>query len=132
VEIVSHAGRVILTGWPKNDTLMPTGTITKKEIDIRGARTSAGEFEEAVDLIYHDRIPVKKILTRWMPSTRLPNTIIDIESNPETTSSSILRSIKEKQLFLQKLACFAGPALRCHVPVGDAPPRGHSFMTADG
>ena len=25
--------------------------ITKKEVDIRGARTSAGEFEEALDLI---------------------------------------------------------------------------------
>ena len=50
-DAVCNAGRIILTGWPKNDTSIATGTITKKELDVRGARTSAGEFEEALDLI---------------------------------------------------------------------------------
>lgn len=33
LELVSNAGRVIFTGWPKQNTPIPTGTITKKEIE---------------------------------------------------------------------------------------------------
>ena len=36
-DLVSNAGRITLTGWPKKETSLPTDVITKKEIDIRGA-----------------------------------------------------------------------------------------------
>ena len=45
LDLVSNAGRITLTGWPKKETSLPTDMITKKEVDIRGARTSAGEFQ---------------------------------------------------------------------------------------
>ena len=64
LKLVSNAGRITLTGWPKNETPMPTDVITKKEVDIRGARTSAGEFEEAIELIYTRKVDVQKILTK--------------------------------------------------------------------
>lgn len=37
--------------WPKKETPLPADVITKEEVDIRGARTSAGEFEEAISLM---------------------------------------------------------------------------------
>ena len=55
LDFVSNAGRITLTGWPKKETSIPTDLITKKEVDIRGARTSAGEFEEALDL--YEQLP---------------------------------------------------------------------------
>jgi threonine dehydrogenase-like Zn-dependent dehydrogenase len=61
---------------------MPTDVITKKEVDIRGARTSAGEFEEAIDLIYNKKVDVQKILTKTVSMEEAPATIIDIEKNP--------------------------------------------------
>lgn len=82
LDIVSHAGRIALTGWPKKETPIPTDMITKKEIDIRGARTSAGEFEEALDLIYHGKVNVRGILTKVVSIDEAPETIIDIEKNP--------------------------------------------------
>jgi threonine dehydrogenase-like Zn-dependent dehydrogenase len=82
LKLVSNAGRITLTGWPKNETPMPTDVITKKEVDIRGARTSAGEFEEAIDLIYNKKVDVQKILTRTVSMEEAPATIIDIEKNP--------------------------------------------------
>jgi threonine dehydrogenase-like Zn-dependent dehydrogenase len=82
LKLVSNAGRITLTGWPKNETPMPTDVITKKEVDIRGARTSAGEFEEAIDLIYSKKVDVQKILTRTVSMEEAPATIIDIEKNP--------------------------------------------------
>ena len=82
LDYVSHAGRITLTGWPKTATELPTDVITRKEIDIRGARTSAGEFEEAIDLIYNKKIDIQKILTKTISLEEAPETIRDIEKNP--------------------------------------------------
>ena len=82
LDIVSHAGRIALTGWPKQETPIPTDVITRKEVDIRGARTSAGEFPEAIDLIYHGKVDVRRILTKVISIDEAPETIRDIEKNP--------------------------------------------------
>ena len=82
LDYVCHAGRITLTGWPKKETSLPTDVITRKEIDIRGARTSAGEFEEALDLILTKRVDMMKILTKTISVEEAPATIIDIEKNP--------------------------------------------------
>lgn len=82
LDLVSNAGRITFTGWPKGETSLPTDVITKKEIDIRGARTSAREFEEAVKLIVSGKVDVRKILTKTITLEEAPETIIDIEKNP--------------------------------------------------
>jgi len=82
LDLVCHAGRVTLTGWPPKETPIPTDAITRKEIDIRGARTSAGEFEEAIELIYTKKVDVAKILTKTISLDEAPETIRDIEQNP--------------------------------------------------
>lgn len=82
LDYVSHAGRITLTGWPKTETPLPTDAITRKEIDIRGARTSAGEFEEAIDLIYTKKVDIARILTKTISIDEAPEVIRDIEKNP--------------------------------------------------
>lgn len=82
LDIVSHAGRIALTGWPKQEAPIPTDMITRKEVDVRGARTSAGEFPEAIDLIYHQKVDARRILTKVISIDEAPETIRDIEKNP--------------------------------------------------
>lgn len=82
IEQVSFAGRIVFTGWPKESTLLPTGMITKKELDIRGGRTSVNEFEEAIDLIYNNKINARAVLTKIIDLDEVPKTIKDIEKNP--------------------------------------------------
>lgn len=82
LDYVCHAGRITLTGWPHKETPLPTDMITRKEIDIRGARTSAREFEEALDLIMTKRVDMTKILTKTVSLAEAPDTIRDIEKNP--------------------------------------------------
>ncbi len=82
LDYVSHAGRVTLTGWPKTETSIPTDIITRKEIDIRGARTSAGEFEEALELIRTKKVDMLQLLTKTITLPETPETIRDIEKNP--------------------------------------------------
>lgn len=82
LDIVSNAGRIILTGWPKTGTQIDTSVITKKEVDVRGSRTSAGEFEEAIDLIYHHKIDVRAILTQVVPAEEIPDAVRNIDQHP--------------------------------------------------
>ena len=82
LDIVSHAGRIALTGWPKQETPIPTDMITRKEVDVRGARTSAGEFPESIELIYHQKVDARRILTKVISIDEAPETIRDIEKNP--------------------------------------------------
>ena len=83
LDIVSYAGRIALTGWPETETSLPTDIITKKEIDIRGARNSAGEFAEALELISSGAVNVKAILTDTVPISDAATALIDIEKHPE-------------------------------------------------
>lgn len=82
LDLVCNAGRITLTGWPKNETLLPTDVITKKEVDIRGARTSANEFEEAIRLIHSGQVDARQILTKTVSLDEAADTIRDIEKNP--------------------------------------------------
>ena len=82
LDMVCHAGRITFTGWPKKETSLPTDTITRKEIDLRGARTSAGEFPEALELIATKKVDMLKLLTKTVKLEEVPETIIDIEKNP--------------------------------------------------
>ncbi|MDD4849824.1 MAG: zinc-binding alcohol dehydrogenase family protein [Gemmiger sp.] len=91
LDLVSNAGRITLTGWPKKETSLPTDLITKKEVDIRGARTSAGEFEEALDLILTKKVDMTKILTKTISLAEAPDTIIDIEKNPGDYMKVVVR-----------------------------------------
>ena len=65
--------------------------ITKKEVDIRGARTSAGEFEEALDLIFTKKVDMMKIMTKTVTMDEAPATIIDIEKNPGDDMKVVVR-----------------------------------------
>jgi 2-desacetyl-2-hydroxyethyl bacteriochlorophyllide A dehydrogenase len=82
LDIASFAGRIAYTGWPKQETPIPTDMITKKELDIRGARTSAGEFEEALELIRGGKVDARAILTETAPLENAAEIIRQIEKNP--------------------------------------------------
>ena len=62
--------------------LRANGSGTRKEIDLRGARTSAGEFPEALELIASKKVDMLKLLTKTVTLEEVPETIIDIEKNP--------------------------------------------------
>lgn len=83
LDLVSNAGRITLTGWPKEETPLPTDLITKKEVDIRGARTSAREFEEAIHLIYSKKVDAASILTKTVNLEEASEAIRQIEKHPE-------------------------------------------------
>ena len=82
IDMVSFAGRIAFTGWPKNETQLPTDLITKKEIDIVGARTSAGEFKEAIDLVASGKVYAKAILSKVITLDEVPSMLAQQAEQP--------------------------------------------------
>ena len=83
LELVSSAGRITLTCWPAGETPLPTAVITRKEVDIRGARTAmTHEFADSLAMIANGSVDVRKILTKTISIDEAPATIADIEKNP--------------------------------------------------
>lgn len=83
LDYVSNAGRVALTGWPKKETSLPTNLFTMKEIDIRGSRTSAGEFEEALELISEGTVDVNSIISKVIKLEEVPEAVKELSEHPE-------------------------------------------------
>lgn len=75
LDYASYCGRITLTGWPTGETPLMTPLITRKELDVRGARTGAGEFEEALELISSHKIDARAVLTKVVPFEGLPEAI---------------------------------------------------------
>lgn len=82
LDIVSHAGIVVLTGWPKKETSIPTDLITRKEIDIRGSRNSRNEFHEALELISSGAVNVRDVLSKVVPMSEIPSAVRTLSANP--------------------------------------------------
>ena len=85
IEIVCHAGRVVFVGWPKSDTPIPTDKITRKELDVLGSRNGVGNFDEAIEMIESGKVDVRGILTKTVSLDEMPQTIREIDANPENS-----------------------------------------------
>jgi 2-desacetyl-2-hydroxyethyl bacteriochlorophyllide A dehydrogenase len=81
--MASYTGRIALTGWPKDETSLPTSMITKKELDILGSRTSAGEFEEAIKLMETGKVNAKALISEVIPFEQIPDMIIEQSEFPD-------------------------------------------------
>lgn len=78
----SYCARIALTGWPSGETALPTSLITRKELDIRGARTSAGEFAEALELIASGKVNARAVLSDTVAFEDLPRAMQDQSDFP--------------------------------------------------
>lgn len=82
LDYASYCGRITLTGWPTGETSLLTPTITRKELDVRGSRTGAGEFDEALNLIATKKVDARTILTEAVPFQDLPAAIVRQAEEP--------------------------------------------------
>ncbi len=83
VDVAANAGRIVFTGHPKSDVEMPTGLFIKKELDVRGSRTSVREFPEAIQLINSGKVDVQSIVSASVDFEELPEYLTNMAENPQ-------------------------------------------------
>lgn len=67
----------------ETETPLPTNLITFKELNIYGARTSKGAFEEALELLASRRIEPKDIISKVITFDEIPHYIEELSANPD-------------------------------------------------
>lgn len=83
INFVVHTGRVVLVGWPKSkEILFSTYWMTRKELDIRGSKNSAGEFPEAIKLIAEAKINVAPLISEKITIDETPRALKDLVDYP--------------------------------------------------
>lgn len=83
LDIVSYAGKIVLTGWPKQETLLPTNLITTKEVDVLGGRNSKNEFPEALALMESGKVNIKAVLSKVIGIDEVPEAVREMSAYPE-------------------------------------------------
>ena len=83
LDLASFAGRIAYTCWPKQETSLPTNLITFKELDLRGSRTSAGEFEEALQMLSTLNINPADIVSKVVTIDEVPEAVKELDQFPE-------------------------------------------------
>ena len=83
LDMASFAGKVVLTGWPKGETSLPTNLITAKELDVLGGRNSKNEFPEALDLNESGRVDVRAVLSKVIHIDEVPDAVRELSEYPE-------------------------------------------------
>jgi len=83
VEEVAFAGRVIYIGWVNGEVNYDTSYFVKKELDIRGSRTSLPEdFRTGMDLLEQRKFPAKKVVGQVVPFSETGKILEEWHSNP--------------------------------------------------
>jgi 2-desacetyl-2-hydroxyethyl bacteriochlorophyllide A dehydrogenase len=82
VGLASYCGRIALTGWPTKEPVFDTFSVTKKELQIYGARNSHNEFGEALRLIERKKVDVSAILTETTRFDDLANALERLAKDP--------------------------------------------------
>ncbi|ELS7940818.1 zinc-binding dehydrogenase, partial [Salmonella enterica subsp. enterica serovar Schwarzengrund] len=83
LDLASFAGRISFTGWPKQETSLPTNLITYKELDLRGSRTSAGEFDEALRMLSTLEINPQDVVSKIVNLDEIPDAVKELDRYPE-------------------------------------------------
>jgi 2-desacetyl-2-hydroxyethyl bacteriochlorophyllide A dehydrogenase len=82
LDMAAFTGKIILTGWPKEETRLPTDFITRKELDVLGSRNSKGELEEALSMIAGGKIDAKAILSKLISLDEVPDAVRELSEYP--------------------------------------------------
>jgi 2-desacetyl-2-hydroxyethyl bacteriochlorophyllide A dehydrogenase len=92
VEVVAHAGRVVVVGLSADHTPVRVGDLPLKEIDVLGVSCcGADEFAAAVDLVGRRRDVAAGLVTHEFPLERAPEAIAYAMANPAEVMKAVVR-----------------------------------------
>jgi L-gulonate 5-dehydrogenase len=92
VELVAHAGRVVVVGLSADHTPVRVGDLPLKEIDLLGVSCcGADEFAAAVDLVARRREVAAGLVTHEFPLERAPEAIAYAMAHPAEVMKAVVR-----------------------------------------
>jgi L-gulonate 5-dehydrogenase len=92
VELVAHAGRVVIVGLSGHDAPLRVGDLAFKEIDLLGVSCCNGdEFAEAVDLVARREDALRGLVTHEFALEQAPDAIEYAMTHPAEVMKAVIR-----------------------------------------
>ena len=98
LEVVAHAGTVVVAGTPTEEVSIPPFLIVYKELNILGSRNNAGVFGEAVEIVRRNRALVRRLITHTFPLERVQEAIEFAIANPRVAEKVMIAVSSEARL----------------------------------
>ena len=64
IEAVAFAGRLVFIGYTKNEVLLDTRLIVRKELDVTGSRNALRVFPSVIDMLERREMPFTNMITK--------------------------------------------------------------------
>ena len=92
IELVAHAGRVVIVGLSSIDAPLRVGDLAFKEIDLLGVSCCNGdEFAEAVSLVARRQDALRGLVTHEFPLDEAPAAIEYAMRHPHEVMKAVIR-----------------------------------------
>jgi len=92
VELVSHAGRVVIVGLSHHDAPLRVGDLAFKEVDLLGVSCCNGaEFADAIELVARREHALRGLLTHEFPLGQAPEAIDYAMRHPAEVMKVVIR-----------------------------------------
>ncbi len=94
LQLVAHAGTVVIVGISTQDVSLPIVDFTRKEMTILGSRNNTGLFPESVELVRRHRDRIRALITHRVPMADLQPMVEFAIANPGDVEKVLVR-VKE-------------------------------------
>lgn len=91
LDLVVHAGRVVLLGLISSDITIPGNVMVKKELDFLGSRLHGGTIPQAIELIARGQVDVLPLLTHGLELAQAEEALKLMGEAPERILKAVVR-----------------------------------------
>jgi L-gulonate 5-dehydrogenase len=91
VDVVAHAGRIVVVGLSTQEVSLPVIEFTRKELTVLGSRNNAGIFGDAVDLVRRHQDQARALITHRFTLDQAPRAIAFALEHPDEAEKVIIR-----------------------------------------
>jgi L-gulonate 5-dehydrogenase len=91
VDVVAHAGRIVIVGISLKEVSLPIPDFTRKELTILGSRNNAGVFGQALDLVQRRGEQLRVLVTQRYTLDQAPEAIELALEHPDQVEKVMLK-----------------------------------------
>jgi threonine dehydrogenase-like Zn-dependent dehydrogenase len=90
IEVVAHAGTVVVAGTSNQAVEIPTMSIVRKELDLLGSRNNAGLYAEAVRMVQRHQETSRSLVTHTFPLEHIAEAMAFGSGNAESVNKVMI------------------------------------------
>ena len=90
IDLVAPSGTIVVVGISTSEVAIPVSEFSRKELNVLGARNSAGEFADAADLVSRYAAELAPLVTHMYGLDQVPDAIEFARTHPDQVEKVVI------------------------------------------